>query len=291
MSVIQKVLLGVVSFVLFIGLMESFTVVPPGHVGVLFNSWSGKLEAKPQGMAFTIPFVTTVQKYPVALRTYTLVQKNDEGSSKDDDSIDLPTREGQHIKQDISVTYNTSDNQAANVFKSFNGADISDIESTFIRRTVITVAQNVAGAMSLTELISSSRDKFQSSIQDALSVELEKMGFKLDKVNLGASHLPPAIEAQMQAKMGAQQNAQQAEYELQKQTILAKAKVAQAEGDAKATLLNARAQAEANELTLKGLTPSLIEYERVKKWDGKMPQVSLGNGGGVLLNLNHSAGK
>jgi len=49
---------------------------------------------------------------------------------------------------------------------------------------------------------------------------------KGDKVNLGASHLPPAIEAQMQQKMAAQQQAQQAEYELQKQQTLAKAAVA-----------------------------------------------------------------
>ena len=31
------------------------------------------------------------------------------------------------------------------------------------------------------------------------------MGFHLDKVNLGASHLPQALEAQMQQKMAAQQ--------------------------------------------------------------------------------------
>ena len=70
----------------------------------------------------------------------------------EDDSIDLPTREGQHITQDISVTYNTSEDKAAQVFKSFRGVDISEIEATFIRRTIITVAQNSAGQMSLSEV-------------------------------------------------------------------------------------------------------------------------------------------
>ena len=35
------------------------------------------------------------------------VARQGEGSNRTDDSIDLPTREGQHIRQDISVTYNT----------------------------------------------------------------------------------------------------------------------------------------------------------------------------------------
>jgi hypothetical protein len=44
-----------------------------------------------------------------------------------DDSMDLPTKEGQHIKQDLSVTYNTSPDKAADVFRSFKGANIENI--------------------------------------------------------------------------------------------------------------------------------------------------------------------
>ena len=58
------------------------------------------------------------------------------------------------------------------------------------------------------------------------------MGFALDKVNLTASHLPQTLKTQMQQKMAAQQPAQQAEYELQKPEMLAKATVAKAEGEA-----------------------------------------------------------
>ena len=75
--------------------------------------------------------------------------------------------------------------KAAQVFKSFRGSDISEIEATFIRRTIITVAQNSAGQMSLSELISSKRDELQGAIQKSLALELDKMGFSLDKVNLG----------------------------------------------------------------------------------------------------------
>jgi regulator of protease activity HflC (stomatin/prohibitin superfamily) len=268
-----------VAVVLLSAVLSSFTVVTPGNVGVVFNIWTGSLRVAQQGLVFRAPWITTVQSYPVALRTYTMVKRSGEGSSAEDDSIDLPTREGQHIRQDISVTFNTSADRAVDVFRSFRGADVSEIEATFIRRTIITAAQNAAGQMSLTDIISDRRGELQASILKVLTGDLDRMGFMLDKVNLGASHLPAAIEQQLQQKMAAQQQALQAEYELQKETTLAKAKVAQAEGEANSTLVKARAQAEANKLLEQTLNPLLVQQKAIDKWNGELPTY---NGGGTL---------
>ncbi len=276
------VVLGLILF-LVAGIYGSFTIIQPGNVGVVFNRWSGALKTVGQGVAWRVPWVTQVQSYPVALRTYTMVQRGAEGSMRGDDSIDLPTKEGQHIRQDISVTYNTSQEKAADVFRSFRGADISDIESTFIRRTIITVSQNAAGQVSLTDLISNQRGQLQTRIQDDLQHEMNKMGFVVDKVNLGASHLPDVIEKQLQQKMAAQQQAQQADYELQRQQTLAKAKVAEAEGEAQSTLVKAKAQAEANRLLQESLTPLLIQNKAIDRWNGSLPQFT---GGGAVPFLN-----
>lgn len=281
-SSLIKILSGLTALVLFVTTLSSFSVIQPGNVGVVFNKMTGNLSTHPQGLVFKIPFVTNVQSYPSSLRTYTMVSKTNEGSDKVDDSIDLPTKEGQHIRQDISVTFNTSEDRAAEVFKAFRGDDVRDIEATFIRRTIITVAQNVAGQMSLSEVISTSRDKLQTQIQTSLATELNKMGFNLDKVNLGASHLPDAIEKQMQLKMGAQQDAQQAEYELQKQQTLAKAAVAKAEGEANSEVVRATGKATANKKLLETLSPMLIEYQKVQKWDGQLSQVV---GGTPIISL------
>jgi len=270
------------------GIYNCFTVVEPGNVGVVFNRWSGSLRAVGQGIVWRIPWITQVQSYPVALRTYTMVARLGEGSMASDDSIDLPTREGQHIRQDISVTYNTSQEKAADVFRSFRGADIEEIEATFIRRTIITVAQNVAGQMALTDVIANQRGQLQERIQENLGAEMNKMGFVVDKVNLGASHLPQAIEAQMQQKMAAQQEAQQAEYELQRQQTLAKAKVAEAEGDAESTLVKAKAQAEANSVLQQTLTPMLIQSKALDRWNGVLPQYT-GGGAVPFINVNRDS--
>ena len=265
-----------VAVLVLTAVMSSYTIIAPGYTGVIFNIWSGNLRTVGQGLAPRMPWITRVQSYPTALRTYTMVMRQAEGSSQEDDSIDLPTREGQHIRQDISVTYNTSEEKAAMVFRSFRGAPVEDIENTFIRRTIITVAQNAAGQMSLSEIISAKRGELQGTIEKNLEGEMIKMGFHLDKVNLGASHLPPAIESQMQQKMAAQQQAQQAEYELQKQETLAKAAVAQAEGEAKSILVRAKAQSESNRLLQSALTQTLVNYRAVDKWNGALPQVTSG---------------
>src|SRR5471030_457571 len=186
--VVSRAVTVLAALILLVALMQSFVVIAPGNTGVLFNVWTGSLRTVPQGMAFRLPWVTKVQSYPTALRTYTMVQRAGEGSSEGDDSLDLPTREGQHIRQDLSVTYNTSEDKAAQVFKAFRGAEMSEIEATFIRRTIITVAQNAAGQMSLSEIISAKRGELQDLIQTNLVGELTKMGFNLDKVNMGASH-------------------------------------------------------------------------------------------------------
>lgn len=272
----SQIIIVLLALTVVIAFFSSYTVISPGNTGVIFNVWTGSLRTVPQGMAWRLPWVTQVQSYPTALRTYTMVRRVGEGSSKEDDSIDLPTREGQHITQDISVTFNTSESQAAQVFKAFKGADIEDIEATFIRRTIITVAQNTAGQMSLSEVISAKRNELQDNIQKSLALEVEKMGFHLDKVNLGASHLPQSLEIQMQQKMAAQQQAQQAEYELQKQQMLAKAEVAKAEGEAQAILVRAKAQAAANHLLQTSITQNIIQSKAIDKWDGTLPQVSGG---------------
>ncbi len=270
----SRITVGVVAFLILISLFSSYTVVAPGNTGVVFNLWTGSLRNVGQGMVWKIPWVTQVQSYPTSLRTYTMVRRSGEGSNAGDDSMDLPTREGQHIRQDLSVTYNTTENRASDVFKAFRGANMEEIEDTFIRRTIITVAQNVAGQMSLTEIISSRRADLQNGIQEALSGELEKMGFKLDKINMGASHLPQAIESQMQQKMAAQQQAQQAEYELQKQETLAKANVARAEGEAQAVIIRAKAEAEGNRLLQLTLNANLIQSKAIDKWNGVLPQIT-----------------
>ena len=48
----------------------------------------------------------------------------------------------------------------------------------------------------------------------------------------------------------------------------------QASGHAKAILGEAEAQARANRLLAESITPTLVQYELAKRWNGEMPQVT-----------------
>jgi regulator of protease activity HflC (stomatin/prohibitin superfamily) len=91
----------------------------------------------------------------------------------------------------------------------------------------------------------------------------------------------------MQQKMAAQQQAQQAEYELQKQEMLAKAAVAKAEGEAQSVLVRAKAESEANRMLQTTLSAVLIQNKTIEKWNG-VPQVT--GGSKPLLDLNNFKG-
>ena len=86
----SKIITAVVAMVVLAGLLSSFSVIAPGNTGVIFNIWTGSLRTVPQGMAWRMPWMTQVQSYPTALRTYTMVRRLAKAQRSGDDSIDLP---------------------------------------------------------------------------------------------------------------------------------------------------------------------------------------------------------
>ena len=53
--------------------------------------------------------------------------------------------------------------------------------------------------------------------------------------------------------------------------------ITNAEAEAQKTSIAAEAQAEANRKLAESLSDTLIEYQKIQKWDGKLPTVSGGN--------------
>jgi hypothetical protein len=67
-----------------------------------------------------------------------------------------------------------------------------------------------------------------------------------------------------------------------KNTQLASAAQEQAKGEAQSRTIRAEAEANANLLIAKSLTPELVQYQYALKWDGRLPQVT----GGAMPFLN-----
>lgn len=65
----------------------------------------------------------------------------------------------------------------------------------------------------------------------------------------------------------------------------AKAQLINAEASAKAKIMNAEAEARANELLQQSITPAILEYFKIEKWNGKLPTTSVGSGSSTIIGL------
>jgi len=121
-------------------------------------------------------------------------------------------------------------------------------------------------------------------VRNALKTELLPYGVILNQLGFVGAVRPPApVVAAINAKVQAQQIATQKETELLQVQADAAKVIAAADGEAQATMKKAEAEARANNLINNSLTPSLIEYERTKKWNGSLPMVT--GGATPLINL------
>ncbi len=66
--------------------------------------------------------------------------------------------------------------------------------------------------------------------------------------------------------------------------IEAQQKVASAKGEAESIQVVAQGQAKANDAISRSISPLLVDYKKIEKWNGVMPQVT--GGGTPLLDLS-----
>lgn len=72
--------------------------------------------------------------------------------------------------------------------------------------------------------------------------------------------------------------------ELEKSKVIADRQRIEAQGIADKARIEAEGVSKANELLRQSMTKELVEYEWIKKWDGKVPTVN-GDGVGVIMNM------
>lgn len=112
--------------------------------------------------------------------------------------------------------------------------------------------------------------------QDRLDKESEGKGALLKAESTKKVKIEQAKADYESAKLDAQTKITKAEANAAEKLIVAKA-------SAEAKLMNAKAEAEANRLLQESITPAILEYFKIERWDGKLPTVT-GNSSS-LVNL------
>lgn len=112
---------------------------------------------------------------------------------------------------------------------------------------------------------------------------------RLDRESEGKGELLKAESTKKvkieQAKADYESAKLDAQTKIAKANASATAKIINAKAEAQARLLEAESQAKANDMMSRSITPEIIEYNKVNRWNGKLPTTSVGSGASTLISI------
>jgi regulator of protease activity HflC (stomatin/prohibitin superfamily) len=274
---LKRIVIGVVALVAILLLLPStFTYVNPGYVGIVIHRAGGGVDPVPlgPGVHARIPFATGIEEYPVFLKTLVLSKSANEGSTQNDE-INVNSVEGQPLSLDVSLSFQLDQSQTPKLYTTFR-TDINQITHGFVKQTIRQALQEVVGTEPVADVIGPKKAEATNRVRTLIAQRLQPMGFDVKQFTINELRAPPAVMEAINQKNVMQQQALTAQNELQKNTFNAQGDSIKAAGRAKAITAEAEAQARANELLARSITPTLVQYQIANKWDGKLPQVSGG---------------
>lgn len=247
---------------LFIIFFSSFSKVNTGHTGILVSF--GKVENKTYSEGIVIkPFWKNM------VQVDNRIQKN----GHDDKPISLTafTRDTQQVFLNYTVNYRINRENASQLYKNI-GID-------YFKTVLIPIIQEsvkIECAKYTADSLLENRDKLAQDIEKDIKEKFSQNYIDLTATAIEDLGFTDEYEKAVEQKQVAMQEKLRAEQEAEKVKV---------EADANAYKIekNAEAEAKANELKQKTITKELIEYEKIQKWDGKLPTVE--GGGNAIIDM------
>jgi regulator of protease activity HflC (stomatin/prohibitin superfamily) len=164
--------------------------------------------------------------------------------------------------QTAEIEYNLTYNLKEDLIYVLDQTVGTDYESKKVIPLLNDVLKDIIGKWQAQELVAN-RDSARVQVTKALQEKLDKRFFENITFQFNNIDYSDNFEKAIEAKVIAEQKAQEARNNTLRIQEEAKQKVIAAEAEAKAMEIQAKALAS---------NPALTQYEAVKKWDGKMPQ-------------------
>jgi regulator of protease activity HflC (stomatin/prohibitin superfamily) len=203
--------------ILFIGIMtfiiSSCAIIRPGEVGVKQKFGKLKGSTKTQGMMLLNPFTTTIVRIPT--RTVNKEVK-----------LNLPSKEGLNVDSEISILYHVKEDKAIDIINEVG----PNYEKILILSTFRSASADVCAKFYAKDMHSGKRAEIEKEIKKQMSILLKDRGFVIESVLLKSIKLPTGLYAAIEAKLKAEQEAQQMEFVLQREVKEAERKRIEAEG-------------------------------------------------------------
>ncbi len=269
--VIGGIVAGIVVLVL---LPTTVSYIHPGHVGIVINRVGGGVEKTPLGPGLhpRNPLTTGIEEYPTYMQTLVLAKAPTEGSNLNDE-INVNSVEGQPISLDVAMSFELDPSKVPDLYSTFR-TDIEMIQHGYVKQTMRQALQEVVGGEAIADILGPKKAEVVNRTQSLLQQRLQPYGFVVKQFTINEIRAPQTVIDAINTKNVMQQAALTSQNELQKKQFQATGDSIQASGHAKAILGEAEAQAKANRLLAESITPTLVQYEMAKRWNGQMPQVT-----------------
>ena len=200
--------------------MTSCAVIRPGDVGIKRTLGKLKGKTKTQGVIFFNPFTSTIVRVPI--RT---VNK--------EIRLNLPSKEGLNVQAEISILYHIEEEKVSEIISTVG----RKYEQTLILSTFRSASADVCARFFAKDMHSGQRGVIEKEIKTQMSKLLDGRGFEIEAVLLKSITLPKGLYAAIEAKLRAEQEAQQMTFVLQREEKEAERKRIEAQGVRDAQLI------------------------------------------------------
>jgi len=249
---IKKIIIIATAVLLFVIVAANcFTIVDAGHTGVVVTLGKVNEGVLQEGMHFKLPFVQQVVKIDNRI---VKLEVETEAFSKD-----LQT-----VATTLAINYRVDTSKSYSIYKNIG----ANYEAVLVIPAVNEVLKAIVAKYTAEESVTN-RALISDGLISGLNDKLNSIGLYVTDVNIINFDFSEAFITAIEEKQVAQQKLLKAETE--KQTA-----ITNAEAEAETTRIKAEADAAANKVLSESLTEQIIEYNKVEKWNGELPQVTGG---------------
>lgn len=241
--------------------ISCFSFVPTGHTGVV--TLFGKVEdyTLDSGVHFKNPFARVI--------------KMDNRIQKESVELSCFSSDIQEVEVVFTLNYQISKEYAMNIYKTIGKNYFDTAVSPIITESVKTVAARYTA-----EDLINKRNELAMAIETDMKEKLLVFNIELVSTSIEDMDFTDAFTNAVEEKQVAAQNKLKAETEAAQRVVEAEAEAqirrVTAEAEAYEILQRAEAEAQANQKLSESITDRLIEYRYYEVWDGKLPQMMMG---------------
>ena len=224
---------------LAITLLASCATIREGEVGV--QRKLGKYSDKPytSGLKVFNPFTTRVIK--ISSRTENL-----------EVGLNIPSKEGLTIMSEVSILYNVDPKKAPTILREIG----VDYERNVILPVFRSAVSDVSSRFYAKDMHTGERATIEKAICDQMMVLMEGKGIEVEAVLLKSIKLPRTLADAIEAKLEAEQQAQQMEFVLQ-----------QAEREAEKKRVEAAGIRDAQLIIAEGLDAKILQFKSIEAFE------------------------